>query len=431
MNHLSNHHKNKDQQVSSNTRIQKLEKILEASKVIHTVLNLDDLLHTVLEKSIESIGAERGTIYLVNHDEETFWSKVHTGDRKMSITLPLGVGVAGQVVKTGKTINVKNVKTDNRFYGEIDELTGFETRNMLCMPLMNRYGDILGALQLLNKLHEPYFLEEDEEFIEAFSIHAAIAIEKARLYEVEKQKTDIEKELFAAGEVQKKLFPSAIPQVDGYKFAAVNIPAAVTSGDLFDYIQLSDGKTLFTLGDVSGKGLPAAMIMANLQSLIRALPNFNPSVSYCLQQANKIIEKATANGKFITLFLGVLDPINHTISYSNAGHENPVLIKNRNISRLNEGGLPLGIFEDSNYEEVEITMEPGDMIVIFSDGVSDASNDMGDFFSEDRLIDMIRENRKLEPEPLIQLICKSIEDFVENTPQFDDITLSIVKRNET
>lgn len=416
-------------QVSSNVRIQKLEKVLEASKVIHTFLNLDELLHTILEKSIESIGAERGTIYLVNHEEEIFWSKVHTGDRKISIKLPLGTGVAGQVVKTGKTINVKNVKTDNRFYGEIDELTGFETRNMLCMPLKNRFGDILGAIQLLNKLHEPYFLEEDEEFIEAFSIHSAIAIENARLYEVEKQKTDIEKELYAAGEVQKKLFPSSTPQVDGYKFAAVNIPATVTSGDLFDYVQLIDGKTIFTLGDVSGKGLPAAMIMANLQSLIRAFPNFNPSASYCLQQANKIIEKATASGKFITFFLGVLDPINHTISYSNAGHENPVLIKNGNISRLNEGGLPLGIFEDSNYVENEISINPGDMLVIFSDGISDASNDLGNFFTEDRLIDMIRENRKLDPESLIELICKSIKDFVDNTPQFDDITLSVVKRN--
>ena len=405
---------------TTSERTSKLEMVLEASKAIHSVL----------EKSIECIGAERGTIYLADHDNETFWSKVHTGDRRISITLPMGTGVAGHVVKTGKTINVKNVKKDSRFYGEIDDLTGFETKNMLCMPLKNRYGEILGALQLLNKKHDSFFLAEDEEFIEAFSIHAAIAIEKARLYEVEKQKTDLEKELFAAGEVQKKLFPSEIPDVNGYEFAAVNIPAAVTSGDLYDYVKLSDGKTLFSLGDVSGKGLPAAIIMANLQSLIRAYPNFNSSAAYCVKQANKIIEKSTADGKFITLFLGILDPINHIITYSNAGHEDPVFIENGNISRLNEGGLPLGIFEDLNYEEGQITMKPGNLLAIFSDGISDASNKKGECFTEDRLINILTDHLHLDPNSLIELICKRIDSFVENTPQFDDITLSIVKRNE-
>lgn len=415
----------------SELRVQKLEKVLEASKVIHSVEELDDLLNTVLAKSIESIGAERGTIYLADHNKNTFSSKVHTGDQKLSINLPLGTGIAGRVVKTGETINVKEAAADDRFFNEIDKITGFDTKNMLCMPLKNRHGKILGAFQLLNKKNAPHFLEEDEEFIEAFSIHAAIAIEKARLYEVEKQKTDLEKELFAAGEVQKKLFPSNIPQIEGYELAATNIPAKVTSGDLYEFLHLKDGKVLFSLGDVSGKGLPAAITMANLQSLIRAFPSFNPAPDYCVEQANKIIEKSTADGKFVTLFLGVLDPVNHTVTYTNAGHENPYHVSGKDIFRLSDGGLPLGIFEDVDYQKSSLHLQPGDLLVVFSDGIADTVNKEGDFFSEERFLQLILEYRHLGPNEIIKRICSKIKEFTENTPQFDDITLSIIKREDS
>jgi len=416
---------------TSKIRVQKLEKVLEASKAIHSVSELDELLNVVLANSIDSIEAERGTIYLADFDNDTFSSKVHTGDQQLSIKLPLGTGIAGHVVKTGETINVKEAAADERFYNEIDEATGFVTKNMLCMPLKNRHGEILGAFQLLNKKNAPHFFEEDEEFIEAFSIHAAIAIEKARLYEVEKQKHDLEKELFAAGEVQKKLFPSTIPQIDGYKFAATNIPAKMISGDLYEFFKLNEGNVLFSLGDVSGKGLPAALTMANLQSLIRAFPNFNPAPDYIVQQANKIIEKSTVDGKFVTLFLGVLDPVNHTVTYTNAGHENPYHISGKKISRLSDGGLPLGIFEEVDYQKSQHTMQPGDLLVVFSDGIADAVNKEGEFFSEERFLQLILDLRRLDPDDIIKSICSKIKEFTGNIPQFDDITLSIIKRDDS
>jgi len=411
-------------------RIYKLESVLEASKAIHSIHGLDELLNTILAKSIESIGAERGTIYLINKEKGIFWSKVHTGEKKLTIELPLGVGIAGYVAKTGETVNVRDTSKDDRFYNEIDHSSGFTTKNMLCMPLKNRENEILGVFQLLNKKLGPFFQDDDEDFIEAFSIHSSIAIEKARLYELEKQKTDIEKELFAAGEVQKKLFPSHIPKIQGYQLAAINIPARETSGDLYDFVQLDDGKIAFCVGDVSGKGLPAALIMANLQSLLHTFPQFNSSPSYCVKQANRIIQKATADGKFITLFFGILDPVNHIITYTNAGHENPFFIRDGFCERLSEGGLPAGIFENSVYDEAEIILKAEDILVIFSDGIADATNVNGHFFSEDRLQQLILKHSEKPPQKLIEIIRREVINFSGDEPQFDDITLCIIKRKQ-
>lgn len=413
-----------------NDRINKLESVLDASKAIHSILNLDDLLSAILSKSIECIGAERGTIYLIDNKKDVFWSKVQTGEEKLTIELPLGVGIAGHVAKTGKTVNVKDTSKDSRFYEEIDNSSGFTTKNMLCMPLKNRKNNILGVFQLLNKNTGGHFTQSDEEFIEAFSIHASIAIEKARLYDLEKQKADIEKELFAAGEVQKKLFPSEIPNVPGYQLAAINIPARQTSGDLYDLTPLEDGKMAFCLGDVSGKGLPAALIMANLQSLLHTFPQFNSSPSYCVAKANRIIEKATSEKKFITLFFGILDPVNHKITYTNAGHESPFFIHNGFCSQLSEGGLPAGIFENAVYDEKDIDLHPGDLLVVFSDGIADATNASGHFFTEERLKQLILKYLNESPQKIIEIVSKEVADFTAGEPQFDDITLCIIKREK-
>jgi len=416
--------------MNSYDRINKLEAVLKASKAIHSILDLNDLLSAILSNSIECIGAARGTIYLIDNNKDIFWSKVHTGEKKLTIELPLGIGVAGYVAKTGETVNVKNTSNDNRFYDEIDNSSGFTTKNMLCMPLEDRKGNILGVFQLLNKKNAPYFTDSDEEFIEAFSIHASIAIEKARLYELEKQNADIEKELFAAGEVQKKLFPTELPNLPGYKLAAINIPAGQTSGDLYDFVQLENGKIVFCLGDVSGKGLPAALIMANLQSLLHTFPLINASPSYCVSKANQIIEKATSREKFITLFFGILDSVNHKITYTNAGHESPFFIHNRSSSQLSEGGLPAGIFENAVYDEENIDIQPGDLLVVFSDGIADATNTSGQFFTEERFKNLLIKNIDESPQKIIDIVRNELTNYTANEPQFDDITLCIIKREE-
>ena len=395
-----------------------------------STLDLDELLNFILQKALEGVNADRGTVYLVDHENEILWSKALTGNELFSIRLAIGEGIAGQVAKTGETFNIKDAKQDERFFENIDTDTGYTTESVLCMPLKNKNGKLLGVFQLLNK-KKGVFTSEDEKFIEAFSTFASAAIENARLYEQEKEKISIEKEMIAAGEVQKALFPSEIPDIPGYSIAAINIPAKNTSGDLYDFVELDDGNLIFALGDVSGKGLPASIIMANLQSMLHAFPYFNRSTSYCSNQLNRIIEKFSTSTKFVTLFFGLLNPENHTITYTNAGHEYPILLRSNSGERLSTGGLPLGLFADTEYEESKTKMNPGDLLLIFSDGVTDATDKKDETFTEERLKKLVTANHHLQPNDLLQLICDEVQKFVGNAPQFDDITLIIIKRENS
>lgn len=324
-------------------------------------------------------------------------------------------------------MNIVDAQNDERFNPDVDKKTGYKTETILCMPLKNKEGKMLGVFQLLNKI-EGAFTKDDEQFIETLSIHVASALENARLYEQEQKKIEMEKEMLAAGEIQKNLFPSEIPQCNNYHISAINIPASETSGDLYDFVQLDETRLVFTLGDVSGKGLPAAILMANLQSVLKDLPHQNSSPAFCVSRANDIINRASSNEKFVTLFLGLLDTNNHKLMYTNAGHEHPYLFRNDKIERLGAGGIPVGIIPGMHFEEEEYSIQLGDLLLVFSDGVMDAVNANDEYYSEERLADFVLENRNLTPKEIVDKVCDDIKEFVGDASQFDDITLMVIKR---
>lgn len=410
-----------------NERVNRLEKLVEVSRIVNSTLDLNKLLKIILDTALESVEGDRGTVYLLNEEKNELWSKVFDGAKSVTIKLPVGEGIAGHVALTGEVMNITNAQDDPRFNSDIDEKTGYTTKTILCMPLRNKDSKILGVFQLLNKKNG-VFNDEDVQFIDNLSIQVSSALENARLYEQERKKIEMERDMLAASEVQRNLFPSEIPEIPGYKIAAINIPARTISGDLYDFVPLDENKLVFTLGDVSGKGLPAAILMANLQSILHDLPHQDPSPAYCAKRTNDIIHRVSSSGKFITLFLGLLDAEKNTVTFSNAGHEHPMLFRNGDTMRLGSGGLPIGIMENSHYDEEEHNVEPGDLILIFSDGVSDATNPAGKFFSEERLEKTVSNNLDLEPQELVDLLCNDVKSFTEEHPQFDDITMMVIRR---
>lgn len=406
----------------------KLEKLVEASRILNSTLDLNQLLNVILDTSLNSVNGDRGTVYLIDYDKKELWSKVLDGSQKVKITLPIGKGIAGYVAETGETVNIADAHNDPRFNPEIDKKTGYLTQTILCMPLKNKEGKILGVFQLLNKL-SGVFTHDDEQFIESLSIHAAIAIENARLYEQEQKKIAMEKEMLAAGEVQRSLFPTSMPQVAGYEIYAHNIPAQLVSGDLFDCISLDDSNICFTLGDVSGKGLPAAILMANMQSVMRDLPHHNPSPMYCVDRINKMIFRSSGFDKFITLFLGHLDIENNRLTFANAGHDYPYLFRSTGATeRLESTGIPIGMMEMSTYVETTIDLEPGDLLFVYSDGVIDAVNASSKEFTEERMSELAYAHRSKSPREITEIIEKELLSFIGNTPQFDDMTMLVLKR---
>ncbi len=410
-------------------RVARLEKLVEVSRVINSTLDLNEMLKMILETALDGVNGDRGTVYLLEEEKNQLWSKVFEGGKSVTIRLPLGKGIAGKVAETGEIMNIQDASKDSRFNPEIDKKTGYKTESILCMPLRNKEKKMLGVFQLLNKKSGP-FTVEDENFIETLSMQVSSALENARLYKQEQKKIEMEKEMSAAAEVQKNLFPAHITQLPGYQISAINIPAQETSGDMYDFIPINDDIVVFTLGDVSGKGLPAAILMATLQTVLHDLPHHKCSPAYCLSRANEIISRVSSSGKFITLFFGVLDAKEHTLTYSNAGHEHPYLIRNGSVQRLKEGGVPIGVLPYSPFGEHEYQLNPGDLLVVFSDGVNDASNSKGEHFSEERLENLIQNYKHLTPDDLIDLICQEIKNFTEDEAQFDDITLVVVRRNK-
>lgn len=407
--------------------VKRLEKLVEVSRIVNSTLDLNELLKIILDTALENVNGDRGTLYMLDEEKNELWSKVFEGEKSIHIELPVGKGIAGTVAETGETMNIKDASKDERFNPEVDRRTNYTTENILCMPLKNKEGKMLGVFQLLNKKNGT-FTEQDEEFIDALSIQVSSAIENARLYEQEQKKIEMEKEMMAAGEVQKNLFPSEIPQVEGYRVAAINIPARETSGDLYDFTLLDDNRLVFSLGDVSGKGLPASILMANLQSVLNDLPHHNPTPAYCITRSNAIINRVSSSEKFITLFLGVIDPESHTLTYSNAGHEYPFMVSNGKMERLSDGGVPVGILPEYPFEEKVYKLEPGDRLVVFSDGASDATNREDEFFSEERLENLVMKHNDLSADELLDKICDEIKIFTGDAPQFDDITLVIISR---
>jgi serine phosphatase RsbU (regulator of sigma subunit)/CRP-like cAMP-binding protein len=411
------------------TEVENLQQIIEASKLINSALDLDELLKVILGIALKIVNSENGTVYLVDKKRREIWSKVFEASEPINIRLPLGKGIAGYVAATGDTLNIPDAYLDARFNPEVDKKTGYHTKTILCMPMKNKDGEIVGVFQLFNK-HHGTFSSEDENAIKALSVHAAIAIERARLYEEERNKFALERELLAAHTVQIGLLPERLPLIKGYEFAARSIPAKSVAGDLYDFVQLETGNLAFSLGDVSGKGMPAALLMANVQATVRAYARLESSAGNCAKHSNDLLFRSTSSEKFVTLFYGVIDPTKNLLRYTNAGHEEPFFFHDAKEIRLKTGGVPLGIVDHFPYEEEVVQFDKGDVLVIYSDGIPDAINSNGERFGIERFEYIAKNCIDSQAEEIADAIFTAVNEHVLDTPQFDDMTLLVAKRKD-
>lgn len=406
-----------------------MEQLIEAAKVVNSTLDLDKLLSLILDTALKIVEGARGTLYLVDEKKKELWSKVLRGSELVTIRLKLGKGIAGYVGATGDTLNITDAYLDPRFNPEFDKKTGYRTETILCMPMRNKDGQIIGVLQLLNK-RKGAFTRDDEHFINALSIHAAIAIENARLYEEEKAYHRMREEVRLAARIQGDLLPKVSPRIAGYDVAGTSIPAQEVGGDYFDYIQVDEQRWALCLGDVSGKGLPASLVMANLQATLRGQTYTGVSPKDCVSRSNRLLHRSTSMDKFVTLFYGILDIETHRFTFCNAGHDNPFFFSGgRTPQRLATGGVVLGAIEEFDFTESSIDLRREDLLVISSDGIAEAMNKKGDFFGEERIAEAIARHRDASAADLMENILSTVRKFVGKHPQSDDMTILILKRN--
>jgi sigma-B regulation protein RsbU (phosphoserine phosphatase) len=413
----------------SANQIRRLQALINASKILNSTLDLDKLLKIILELATKNLKAARGTIYLIDEEKNELWSKVLKGKELVRIRLPIGTGIAGHVAKTGKTVNLTNAWKDKRFFSGFDLRTGFLTKTMLCMPMRDRKGKIIGVFQILNKKGGA-FNKQDEYFLEAFSDHAALAIENARLHLAIVEKERIEKEIEIAGTIQRRLLPKEIPALPGYELDAVAQPTKMIGGDYYDIIKLSDGKFALVVADVSGKGVPAALLVSTLHASLHAYIGGTLDLAELVAKLNQVVYANTEPERFITLFIGILDVPQSTFTYVNAGHNFPFVFRpsSNSLSTLGSGGLPLGMFEAVQFQKETITLSQQDTIVLYTDGVTEAMNKSFKEYGEDRLRKRIVEDGEKPAGALKNDIVSDVARFVADEPQSDDLTLMVVKR---
>jgi sigma-B regulation protein RsbU (phosphoserine phosphatase) len=285
-----------------------------------------------------------------------------------------------------------------------------------------------GLMAIGPKIFEGTFHEEDLEFLKTLGNQAMASLENARLFEEAIEKQKMEEELNLAKKIQQGLLPSEIPAPHGYELAALNIPSRQVGGDYFDIIKISEQLYGIAIADVSGKGAGAALLMANLQASLRALVNTQISISEMVLKINQLVYQNTDLDKFITFFYGQLDTKNNMFTYCNAGHNPPYHIKKDNkLHELSVGGLILGMMPDVVFETASISLEQGDSIVMYTDGVTEALNDKEEEFGEERLENLIKKNSKFSSEQMLNKIVTDVQSFSENVSQYDDITLVLLK----
>ena len=241
----------------------------------------------------------------------------------------------------------------------------------------------------------------------------------------------MQEEVRLASQIQQNLLPKNSPGIPGYEIAGTNIPAQLVGGDYFDFIPINAGRWAICIGDVSGKGLPASLLMANLQATLRGQTLLDAPPGECLHRSNKLLYQSTSPEKFATLFYSILDTNRHTLTFANAGHDNP-FVMNRGVqkARLKAGGIPLGMMEEFSFEHDAIPVATGDTIIMYSDGIPEAMNEREDFFGEERLAELLAKHHSLTGAALMEKILEEVKSFTGTTPQSDDMTIVVVRRTK-
>ncbi len=427
-------------QVASRTApsyVKRLESLIEAAKRLNSTFDLDELLRLILELATDNLRADRGTIYLVDEEHQTLWSKVLKGSGIVDVRLPLGTGIAGTVAVTSETVNLKDARKDERFFSGFDRQSGFVTRTMLCMPMKNRDGNTIGVFQIINK-KRGVFDRQDELFLEAFSEHAAVAIENARLYRATLESERVGKEIAIASEMQQRLLPKQIPRIPGYSIAAEAHPCNAIGGDFYDIVNTGEGRFAFVMADVAGKGIPAAMLVSTLHASLRVHLQ-NPKglserqrLSDLTAKLNTLVYENSPSDKFITFFIMILDPLTHRLTYVNAGHNAPYMHAPgaAGFRELAATGVPLGLLESTEYESEEIPVSAGESILLYTDGITEAMNRSKEQFGEERLKEMLAGSIDEGVQAVRDRVVAAVKRFQGKEPASDDLTLLILQRTE-
>jgi sigma-B regulation protein RsbU (phosphoserine phosphatase) len=410
------------------TRTTRQAKILlllnEIARELTSILNLDELFGRIAELLRRLIDYQMFSILLLDSAGEKLqhrFSLRFNENVHMKRDIPLGQGLVGHAAQSRQPILVADVNKDPRYIEGNPE-----TRSELAVPLI--YKDkVIGVLDL-EHTRRGFFTDDHRRTMMTLAAQVAIAIENARLYEeIARQERRLERDLALARELQMRLLPQTLPKVEHLELAAKFTPARAIGGDLYDFIPYSLSRLGIVIGDVSGKGAPAAIYAALVSGILRSHAPIEPGPAEMLAAVNMSLAERRIEAQFVSLIYAVWDDETRTLVVANSGLPRPVLVSDGKNSVIEATGLPLGLFDDASYDEFRFTMKPGDMFVFFSDGMLDARNRKGELFGRGRVEKIIAANGGQSADSVVDSLFKAVAEHSAGVETFDDQTVVVIK----
>ena len=416
------------------TTTDKLRLLLDITKKISRSLDLEEVLRLVMDTLDSLIPYDAAGIFIIERNLDGTTEAVNPYRTEivrgydiadlLDLRLKMGEGIIGFVAQKGDPVISPDVRHDSRYINARPA-----TRSEMVAPIIAN-DEVIGVFDLESDELNAY-TSDDLQVLLLLASHVAIIIEKVMLHEQLVEKRRLEGQLEVAREVQLELLPASDPKIDGFDISAYNFSTEEVSGDYYDWVRIYDDQLGFVVADVSGKGVPAALLMAFLRASLRAAIHIGYSPHVAMAKVNYLLWESIERHQFVTAFYAVLDATNRTLAYSNAGHNPPLLLgSDGRVKVIEHGGLPLGMFRDTRYYEYYLSLEPGQSLILYTDGVTEAANTSGEQYGRDRLEQRVREGIHLGARKLIDFIHLDVEEFTEGRGADDDITIFIIKSIE-
>ena len=408
-------------------KIKRLSTLIEVNGLIGSSLNVDQILENVMTISKQVMNADASSLMLIDEKTNELVYEVALGTvgkrLKQEFRLKMGQGIAGTVAQEGKPLLLEDAYTHPKFYRGHDEATGYRTKSMITVPL--KVGErITGVAQVINRLDGEPFDADDLELFIALCSMAAIAIENAKMHRSLMEKQRLVKDMEFARTVQESFLPQKAPEIQRYQFSAHYTPALEVGGDFYDFIRLDKNLTGIVIGDVSGKGVPAALYMAKLGSDMRTLAYTEHSPVKALAKLNDLLAERSRRGMFATLLYIELDSQSGKLTISNAGHLPPFIKKTDGslMKVATAGGAPLGMLPGMKFGQKRATLERGETVILYTDGIIEAMNAKEELYGYERFEALLKKS-PADPGMLKTAIIEDVNRFTGLSPQHDDMTL--------
>ena len=406
-----------------------LEKNLlyEIGMKLSSSLSLSEVLKEIMDSLKRAIDFTSGGVFIIHPDKQVIDSLYSIGYENCTteqIHLKFGQGIVGHVADTGESINIPDV-SQNKFYIDMH----CDTKSEIAVPI--KVDDRMIGVFNIESTELNAYDHHDLALITAFASQAAISIERAQLHEQVVSSQKIEQQLKIARDIQKTFLPKTELAMPGYDITGENISSGQVGGDYYDFIRIVDNQVGIAIADVSGKGIPASLLMASFRASLIAEIRNNYSIRTICEKVNQLMCESMQPGNFVTAVYGVLDAKNHVFTFANCGHNQPILIRaNDEIEYLAEGGPIVGVTPDAVYEERPIYIGQNDIIILYTDGVVEVFNDNEEEFGDKRVIEIIKANHDKSTTEIRDLIYNAVKEFASADHLFDDFTMVVLKRTD-